>query len=106
MTPDSASSPSYLGLSQLRVGGLQRPLLVQLQPLGQAVHVRQLFAQLQVFQREIGRFVGSRPRPPDRLLQGPVGLLQVLDLWRKAAVSVDLPERQPRIRVSTRSPED
>lgn len=74
----------YLSLLQLRVGGLQDQLLVLLQLLGQLIYLGQLLAQLLVADAKVGR-LRTHVRLPlvqalHLLLQGAVGLLQVLYL--------------------------
>ena len=78
--------PSDLGLLQLALGRPQGQLLVRLQLRGQVVQVAQLLAQLLVLQGQVRHLpAGGVLRPllhrRHLLLQGGVGLLQVLYLW-------------------------
>lgn len=74
----------YLGVLQLHVGRLQHQLLVLLQLLGQLVYFGQLLAQLLVAHAQVS-CLGAGVHLPlletlHSLLQGAVGLLQVLYL--------------------------
>lgn len=75
---------SYISFLQLLVNIFQHALLVHLHALGEVIYVRQLLTELQVLQGEICHLGGGvlllllQSFYP--LLQGPVGLLQVLDL--------------------------